>query len=52
MNPMLEEITQTILCSRCGLQEVSTEGDMCLECYQELIDEGWARWWERQAKEK
>ena len=46
-----EEIVAIILCRRCVLNEVSHEGDMCGECYQEILDQAWANWWDRRAKE-
>jgi len=46
-----EESVAIILCRRCALNEVSEEGDLCGKCMQELIEEGWRRWFESRWKE-
>lgn len=48
--PTEPELT-IVLCRRCKLCEVDDEQDLCGECLQELIQEGWNRWFDRRAKE-
>jgi hypothetical protein len=40
-----------VLCVHCGMHEVANEGEYCGGCLDVVIDERWAEWADRMAKE-